>query len=577
MSGPLLLRGFVAFGAWTLETTALLLVAGVIVLLCRKNAARRHSTWRIAFSVLLLTPGFTALLPARFVFRVPLRSPIQHSAPAASNAHSEEGAQQSRIFSPAHYGAFNTVMTEADIPFIRAMQILYGCRPIVLGLLSLWLVGVALVATQGVAAVYGIALLRRNSVPGDFTSVNLPDLAAKLGFTRDWELRVSTMATPPAAMTWGFVHPVVLLPQDAAIWPKERLEVVLLHELAHVRRCDSLSQLLALCVCSLYWFHPAVWLCARAMRADAEAAADDAVLRSGLKPSTYAAELLRLAAQLGLRRQPYSGIGVSITKHSKIEARILSILDPSNRRREPSSLEALNGVGLGVGALLLLASLHPSVSFADERQAAPGASGARWSIAFLHAERPTDARAEAADLSRRINKNRSIKKSTVGRRRVRTYHLETFPDRPDDNGRPKAHSHRRRAYPDQKAGDAKSIFARAVVQPKVDVGKISDMAAVACADAKAGDFFADKQKAYAIEDMRRGLGNAHGQGEAAEAAAQLRDEAIIKAAHNAADAARTLAEADEADARRRQVIASQLSKDDMLKPNTTERFNDPVQ
>ena len=88
-------------------------------------------------------------------------------------------------------------------------------------------------------------------------------------------------------------------------------------------RFDSVSQFIAVIGCTLYWFNPAVWLCARAMRAEAEAAADDAVIRLGVKPSTYARELLRITAELGRRRQPYSSIGVPVMKQSKIESREL--------------------------------------------------------------------------------------------------------------------------------------------------------------------------------------------------------------------------------------------------------------
>ena len=123
-----------------------------------------------------------------------------------------------------------------------------------------------------------------------------------MGVSRPVRVCINRDQLPPTAITWGAVRPVVLLPKTSSSWSEDRRRTVLLHEFAHVRRLDCLGQTVATAACAIYWFNPAVWLAARALRAEAETASDDLVIQRGTAPSTYASELLSIAAELGRKR-----------------------------------------------------------------------------------------------------------------------------------------------------------------------------------------------------------------------------------------------------------------------------------
>jgi hypothetical protein len=98
-------------------------------------------------------------------------------------------------------------------------------------------------------------------------------------------------------LTSGVLRPVILLPAGAERWTELRWQVVLRHELVHVRQRDVLFQRIAELVCVLYWFNPLAWWARARLGVEREIAADERVVASGLLASSYAGELIRVAAE----------------------------------------------------------------------------------------------------------------------------------------------------------------------------------------------------------------------------------------------------------------------------------------
>jgi hypothetical protein len=190
-------------------------------------------------------------------------------------------------------------------------------------------------------------------------SASLAEASATLQLHRRVGLRFGPAVNAP--LTWGAWRPVILLPAAAAHWPAARRRVILLHELAHIRRWDWLTQTFAYFACAVYWFNPLAWLAARRMRFERERACDDLVLRHGSLPSDYADELLQLATRLGSRGL-VNWAAVPMARRSTLEGRLLAILDPRRNRSALTRFVLLATLALAAAIIIPVAMLRADSS-----------------------------------------------------------------------------------------------------------------------------------------------------------------------------------------------------------------------
>ncbi|HEX3584638.1 MAG TPA: M56 family metallopeptidase, partial [Candidatus Angelobacter sp.] len=155
-------------------------------------------------------------------------------------------------------------------------------------LIALWIAGALFfLARWRMNAMRLGTLVRRAGVLTDSGwNAQVRALSADLGIDRHVALLVSDEIEVP--ITTGTMFPRIVLSLDYQDWSPMRRAAILNHELAHIKRLDAFTQALANVATSLYWFHPLVWLMARAMRAERERACDDHVLAAGTKASDYA-------------------------------------------------------------------------------------------------------------------------------------------------------------------------------------------------------------------------------------------------------------------------------------------------
>ena len=173
-----------------------------------------------------------------------------------------------------------------------------------------------------------------------------------IGLGRDFLVLESDRV--PAPMSYGLIHPVVLLPRGLAGRLSEvELRALAIHELAHLKRSDTLVLSAAALVRAVLFFHPLVWLACRQISNLSELACDDTVLDAGSEPVSYAKMLTRLAEEL-----PRRAIGTELAagllfSKGAFLRRVEAIL--SERRGQMRRLTRLVLAGALAGAVLSLA------------------------------------------------------------------------------------------------------------------------------------------------------------------------------------------------------------------------------
>ncbi|WP_299981362.1 M56 family metallopeptidase [uncultured Pseudoteredinibacter sp.] len=147
-------------------------------------------------------------------------------------------------------------------------------------------------------------------------------LAAKLSIKKTPALRIhhSESMSP---CTFGFLRSIVLLPANAESWPKAQLDLVLLHELAHIKHRDFLRINSARFLLAIYWFLPPLWWLLAELKSLSEQLADDTVLNAGANDADYAEVLM----EAGRLHKQASAMVVAVNGNGEYYQRVMTVLD----------------------------------------------------------------------------------------------------------------------------------------------------------------------------------------------------------------------------------------------------------
>jgi beta-lactamase regulating signal transducer with metallopeptidase domain len=266
------------------------LVAGILgaalALLSRQSARTRYGVGCGALVTLLILPVTTAIR----IYEPPTAAMQTTVAPIDSTlSTSLESADQPVAAEMQSEAAPTSLWIEFE------QLLLASTRRHLSAVLLVWLTGVLLLSLRllaGLRRANELATQDRTPATPEWQRV-MARLCARMNLRRAITLIESATVEVPTVIGW--LRPVILLPVAALTGlSAQQVEMVLAHELAHIRRHDFLVNLLQAVVETLLFYHPAAWWISRQIRIERENCCDDLAVALCGEPLVYARALTQL-------------------------------------------------------------------------------------------------------------------------------------------------------------------------------------------------------------------------------------------------------------------------------------------
>jgi len=339
---------FVSLINTTLRITLLISLIALIIRVFRiKSAPTRYSLWLLALLAVLILPIFTPFIPQVDFTRLYQQRLADYRLNDRTGLGMESidaGDMSMAGGSVPSASAEETILGEkTNVSLINPVSIAY----------FIWFAG-ALSMLFRTIVVYG-KLRKLRLCSSDIESKAVLDvlsrLREKLGIRRTVTLKSSPRVYAPVGL--GVFYPTIILPDDVMDdEPVEELEMILAHELAHIKRLDYLVRFLQNVLKVLFFFHPLFHLLKRNLAREREHICDDWVIHVTEHRSKYAECLVDM-----LERVVSNSVNIPVTiamaeRKQDIPGRIDMIVDKKRKLNTKVSMKALIVVSL-IGFLAL--------------------------------------------------------------------------------------------------------------------------------------------------------------------------------------------------------------------------------
>lgn len=346
------------------------LLAATLSLLSRHRANVRYAASCAALALLLTLGVITA-------WRVYEPAPVRTAA--STSAAAEAAVPELDTWATPKQATWKDRVTAATMT----------ARAWLPQIVLLWLVGVVVLSSRLVVSwLRANRLARRGATPATAQWQRaLVRLARTLHVRRAVTLLESAAVEVPTVVGW--MRPVILIPAATLTGlSPEQIEMILAHELAHIRRHDFFVNLLQAVVETLMFYHPAVWWMSRQVRVERENCCDDLAVAVCGNALQYARALTRLEE---LRSEPVQ-VALAANGGSLIE-RVRRLV---GARPDAAAGAPRYAAGLVLMTVLALLLAGPSLPLLAQRDDAPAATSSP-SAAVITVDVDAPAPADAAD------------------------------------------------------------------------------------------------------------------------------------------------------------------------------------
>jgi probable HAF family extracellular repeat protein len=344
----------------SLKGTLLLGLTGIAAwLLAQRRPAWTSLIWMASFSALMTIPLISL---SSLEIRVPLLS-VSKGALFIEELFTPQIQSPSSASESASTGELNGLPLPISPeklpsdPEVAPMLHTSGGGQWILLLTAIYLAGLSWGILRLGRGMWGISTLRRGARIVDDVG-RLDYWRQQLNIGQTVQLGISDAVKVPTAI--GIWKPLVLIPQTLyAEGNRQHFDNIIIHELAHIKRRDSLIHLLGSLAVALYWFHPLVHLAQRSLIAAREFACDDWVVKTIDAPVAYASTLMEATARM--KPGIAAALGIGMAQLNNVAGRIERVLH-SRPKESPdinpwtAALVALCIAILGAG----MGALHPT-------------------------------------------------------------------------------------------------------------------------------------------------------------------------------------------------------------------------
>jgi beta-lactamase regulating signal transducer with metallopeptidase domain len=351
--------------------SSLVLVGSLLLvfLFRKKSASTRHFLLSISLISLLLLPFLSTFVTGWQTQLLPSWQTQENGTFNIKEGNQNKGTlYQLNQKDPAFHAKDTTLsgLENASIQNKRAVsQKTLELRTILgMSLIAIWTAGLAFLLFRIFLGLYGAHRLTQQGkqISGLFWQVLLQRFLEAVSIRRKISLLSHDQVRIP--LTWGVFKPVVIMPSRAENWNRDECSSALFHELSHVKRSDFLFKILARLSCAFYWFNPLSWFVFRLMREEQEKACDELVLKAGVKPSMYAANLLSIQKAGKIQQNPPFSVLGAVGK-SQLNERLLAILKHQLNPKEVKMKTKILLSFLVVAAITFIGLARPAQSSAS--------------------------------------------------------------------------------------------------------------------------------------------------------------------------------------------------------------------